>query len=78
MYLQLERLIGDADLQLESLGPNSRTISTLVSRRNKIAHGERDIIPDFDYYLKFEEAVKNIMYELAIAVDEKLDTLPTN
>ncbi len=70
----LERLISDADLQLDSLSQNARTISTLVSRRNKIAHGERDIIPDFDYYLKFEDAVKNVMYELAIAVDKKLSS----
>lgn len=59
-------------MALPSLTSGGRAIATLVSRRNKIAHGERDIIPEFDYYLKFEEAAKSVMYELALAVDEKL------
>ena len=67
-----ERLLVDADITLQSLQPSTRSISTLVSRRNKIAHGERDIIPDFEYYLKFEEVTKTVMYDLALAIDEKL------
>lgn len=69
----LEQLLLDADIALPSLTSGARAIGTLVSRRNKIAHGERDIIPEFEYYLKFEEAVKSVMYELALTVDEKLN-----
>lgn len=68
----LKALLEKADILLESIEANSRTLHTLVSRRNKIAHGERDIIPEFTYYVQFEDAVKTIMYELALSIDEKL------
>ena len=68
-------LLRHADIQLPSLDLNSRLISILVGRRNNIAHGERDIIPDYKYYTQFEQAVLNIMYDLAISIDDKLKTL---
>ena len=71
----LERLLGDAGLELESLPAHNRSLSTLVNRRNKIAHGERDIIPEFDYYIQFEAAAKDIMTELALVIDERLSSL---
>ena len=71
----LKRLLEDADLELESLFLHNRSLYTLVNRRNKIAHGEREIIPEFEYYRQFEEAAKDVMNELALAIDEKISTL---
>lgn len=71
----LERLLEDADLELKSLPLHNRSLFTLVSRRNKIAHGEREIIPEFEYYLQFEVAAKDVMNELALVIDEKLSSL---
>ncbi|NEU34061.1 hypothetical protein GN156_25745, partial [bacterium LRH843] len=51
----LERLLEEADLEIASLPAHNRALATLVSRRNKIAHGERDIIPEFRYYTGFED-----------------------
>jgi len=70
----LRNLLEGAEIHLPSLEMNNRSIATLVSRRNKIAHGERDIIPEYAYYLQFEEAVSTIMYDLAISIDDKLKT----
>lgn len=70
----LSRLLKDADLELETLSSHNRSLFTLVSRRNKIAHGERDIIPEYDYYTQFEDAAKVIMYELALSIDRKLSS----
>ena len=68
----LKNLLENADISIDTLTQNHRTLSTLVSRRNKISHGENDIIPEFSYYISFENAVKTLMYELALAIDEKL------
>lgn len=68
----LEKLLDGAEISLASLDMNNRSIATLVSRRNKIAHGERDIIPEYAYYIQFEDAVRTIMYDLAISIDDKL------
>jgi len=68
----LEDLLVSADLQIPSLSENNRRLSTLVSRRNKIAHGERDMILDYSYYLEFEHAALEVMYDLALAIDTRL------
>lgn len=68
----LERLLDDADITVDSLRDHNRALGTLVSRRNKIAHGERDIIPEFSYYIGFEDAVKTVMYDLALSIDAKI------
>lgn len=71
----LQNLLDSAEITLASLSMNNRSIATLVNRRNKIAHGERDIIPEYAYYLQFEESVRSIMYDLAISIDDKLKSL---
>lgn len=71
----LEGLLLDADLSIESLRDNDRKLATLVSRRNKIAHGEREIITELDYYLQFEEAVTLLMCDLALAIDDKIASI---
>lgn len=73
--MTLKNLLTSAEISLPSLDANNRAIATLVSRRNKIAHGERDIIPEYAYYIQFEDAVRTVMYDLAISIDDKLKAL---
>ena len=71
----LKELIVDADLPLYEIDLHSQVLATLVRRRNKIAHGERDLIPEPDYYFDYENVVTKIMYALACAISDKLDEL---
>lgn len=68
----LIRLLENADLEIESLPAHNYALDTLVNRRNKISHGEKDIIPEFEYYIGYEEAVIEIMIDLALAIDQKI------
>lgn len=68
----LIRLLENADLEIESLLAHNHALDTLVNRRNKISHGERDIISEFDYYIGYESAVQDIMIGLALAIDQKI------
>lgn len=68
----LTRLLDDADLKVESLVAHYHTIATLVNRRNKITHGEKDIIRESDHYISYEDAVVEIMIDLALTIDKKI------
>ncbi len=72
----LEDLLKDADLSLSTLNWHKSKIATLVNRRNKIAHGNREFLTEIDYYTSFESAVYDVMYELAFAIDERLKKAP--
>lgn len=72
----LEELLAYADIELPSLQMHSWKLKTLVSRRNKIAHGERHIIQDLPYYIQFEDAFKIVSYELAYEIDRKFASMP--
>jgi MAE_28990/MAE_18760-like HEPN len=69
----LAELLKDADIVLPSLNLHNKKLDTLVRRRNNIAHGEKDIIADVDYYLQYEDAFKTVAYELALAIDQKIN-----
>lgn len=69
-------LMKTADLNTEIVSENEIKLKTLVSRRNKIAHGENNIIQELEYYKSFEDAVYNVMYDLAIQVDRRLSQPP--
>ncbi|MBA4046546.1 MAG: hypothetical protein C0471_19360 [Erythrobacter sp.] len=71
----LFELLGYADLNLPSINLHDRKLETLVRRRNKIAHGERDIISDLTYYLQYEEAFTIVAYELVFAIEDRLNTI---
>lgn len=71
----LQKLLDCASVEVASLSQFNQTIKTLVSRRNKIAHGERDIIPEYSYYVTFENAVRHIMYDLAISIHDRLEEI---
>ena len=69
---KLDELLQDADLSVQSLEKHYNKLKTLVARRNKIAHGEQDLINELPYYISYENAVIDVLYELAFAIDEKL------
>lgn len=69
-------LMETADLDTSIVSENEIKLKTLVSRRNKIAHGENNIIQEIEYYRTFENAVYNVMYDLAIQVDKRLSQPP--
>ncbi len=71
----LQVLLDGAEILLPSLAMHNRSIYTLVSRRNKIAHGERDNINEYSYYVQFSDVVHTLMYDLAISIDDKIKTL---
>lgn len=71
----LQELLTKANLSIECFDACKQRLATLVRRRNKIAHGERDMIEELEYYLSFEDAFKCIAYELAYAIDAKLNDM---
>jgi len=72
----LIKLLEAADLSTEKASEHEIKLNTLVSRRNKIAHGENNLIAEVKYYLTYESAVYDIMYDLAIQVDSRLSLPP--
>ena len=72
----LINLLEIANLDAERVRINEAKIKTLVSRRNKIAHGENNIINEVDYYFTYEEVVYTIIYDIALQVIERLSKTP--
>lgn len=72
----MEDLLLDADINIDAVNSHSNKIRTLVSRRNDIAHGHRSIIDDVEYYLTFENAIYDVMYNLAYSIDTRLSQPP--
>jgi MAE_28990/MAE_18760-like HEPN len=72
----LKALCENADLSSEIVTTHELKIKTLVAHRNRIAHGEFNIINDINYYLTFEEVVYQIMYSLVFMIDERLERHP--
>lgn len=66
-------LLTSADIEVKSLDDYNQTIRTLVTRRNKIAHGEKDMIKELSYYLKFEDAIMVVLCDLALSIDKKIN-----
>lgn len=72
----LQEILDAADINLPALNANNILIKTLVSRRNKIAHGNNEIIQDASYYRSYEAAVYDLMYELAFGIEDRLSRAP--
>jgi len=72
----LEDLLNDADIKIHALEKHRSKRSTLVRTRNTIAHGKKDIIKEVSYYKDFEAAVYDVMYEMALKIDERLKSAP--
>lgn len=73
----LEELLQLADIECASIDKNRVLLKALVGKRNGIAHGQA-VTATYADYLKQENAVYEVMYELAYQVDERLNTAPFN
>lgn len=74
----LVELLTAADLDTSKVVEHDLKLKTLVARRNKIAHGEHNFIEEFAYYKTYEDAVYDVMYDIALQVDHKLGSPPFN
>jgi hypothetical protein len=72
----LVQLLEMADLTSEQVERNRVKLKTLVSRRNEIAHGRKNFINEVSYYLEYERAVYEVMYDLALGIDSRLKQPP--
>jgi hypothetical protein len=63
----------DAGLSCLMVDQHEILLKTLVSRRNNIAHGQKDIIQNLTEYNKYETAALEAMYELGLSVIDSLD-----
>lgn len=72
----LVALLVSADLESQIVNKNRSKLTTLVARRNEIAHGQKNFIAEFKYYLTYEAAVYEVMYDLALQVEERLASTP--
>lgn len=68
-------LLEIADLSSDKVREHEIKLKTLVGRRNEIAHGKNNLISEVSYYLTFETAVYDVMYDLALQIDHRL-TMP--
>lgn len=69
-------LMVSADLSPAKVEEHRLKLSTLVARRNGIAHGENNMIPEFEYYKSYEKVVYEVIYDLAYQVEERLQSAP--
>jgi len=72
----LNDLLVTADLNPSKVLEHETKLRTLVSRRNEIAHGKNNLIDEVPYYLGFEQAVYDVMYDLALQIDDRLGRPP--
>ncbi|WP_313242252.1 MAE_28990/MAE_18760 family HEPN-like nuclease [Stutzerimonas nitrititolerans] len=72
----LSDLLVTADLNPAKVSEHEAKLKTLVGRRNEIAHGKNNLIEEVSYYLGFEQAVYDVMYDLALQIDERLGRPP--
>jgi len=69
-------LHGTLLLDSRTVEKNRPKLTTLVARRNEIAHGQKNFIAEFRYYRTYETAVYEVMYDLALQVEERLASNP--
>lgn len=69
-------LLKTADLNTSIAEKNEVKLRTLVSRRNSIAHGEKSFINEISYFRGFEDAVYEVLYDVALQIDYRLSQPP--
>jgi hypothetical protein len=52
---------------------NKTKLGLLVTRRNKIAHGEQELVSNLTEYKQYEDAAIEVMHDLAVAIVDALD-----
>lgn len=67
----LRLLLTETDVGSTNVDMDDRKFSTLVARRNDIAHGKKVFIDEMPYYAEYEYAVIETMYSLTIATANK-------
>jgi hypothetical protein len=67
----LDEILSSLDLLSYGVIDQPEKIKTLVARRNDIAHGQKVFIRDLSYYLEYENATRNLMYALALAIVDR-------
>ncbi len=72
----LKDLLSSADLSTVVVEKHFNKLKTLVARRNSIAHGEANMIDEYSYYKGYEDAVYEVMYDLAFQVETRLGIEP--
>lgn len=72
----MRELLLDADIIIDALDAHAVKLNTLVTRRNGIAHGQKNFIDEVDYYFTYENAVYDVLYHLAYSVDDRLKRAP--
>ena len=73
---ELIDLLESADLTTDKVKEHKQKLKILVGRRNEIAHGKNNLIPEVSYYLTFEKTVYDVMYDIALQVDSRLSMPP--
>ena len=68
----LEDLCAKVGLECPAVIINRSIIKSLVSRRNDIAHGQENDVRDLGEYNKYENAAYEVMYSLALSIEEAL------
>jgi hypothetical protein len=71
----LEDLLAFADIKCSSIDKNRVLLKALVGKRNGISHGQ-DVSTSYEDYLKQEDAVYEVMYDLAYQIDARLQLPP--
>lgn len=69
-------LLASADLDSRAVEMYRQKLKTLVYRRNEIAHGQKNFIAEYSYYLTYETAVYEVMYDLALQIEARLASTP--
>jgi len=67
----LTELLMSMDLDVSTVVAQPTKLTTLVARRNDIAHGQKVFIRDMPYYLEYEAVTSNTMYALALEIVER-------
>src|SRR6266478_1806320 len=52
---------------------NKTKLGLLVTRRNKIAHGQQEVVRDLTEYKHYEDATIEVMHDLAVAIVDAID-----
>ncbi|KTQ92667.1 hypothetical protein NS226_15365 [Aureimonas ureilytica] len=71
----LEELLEYADIKCPAVDHNRQLLKSLVTSRNGIAHGEK-IFEEITKYQAMENAVYQVLYELAFAIETRLQNKP--
>ncbi|MCK8496070.1 MAE_28990/MAE_18760 family HEPN-like nuclease [Spirosoma sp. RP8] len=68
----LEDLCAKMGIECPELNNRRILVKSLVGRRNDIAHGKDNDVKDLNEYNKYEEATIDVMYSLALSIEEAM------